>query len=76
MSDQSSSTPTSSKITADGLRYARKASGSMFGAGSTQGSATMSCFLCGKHRPRAELKNRRLLGRPHAVCKDGCEERG
>ena len=48
---------------ADGLRYRSKAAGSPFAATGAFGAATMSCFLCGKHRPRAQLKTRKLLGR-------------
>jgi hypothetical protein len=33
----------------------------------------MSCFLCGKHRPRAELKNRNLMGKSQAVCAPKCD---
>jgi hypothetical protein len=34
----------------------------------------MSCFLCGKHRPRAQLKTRKLLGRAQSVCAPTCKE--
>jgi hypothetical protein len=34
----------------------------------------MSCFLCGKHRPRAQLKTRKLLGRAQSVCAPSCKE--
>ncbi len=34
----------------------------------------MSCFLCGKHRPRAQLKTRKLLGRAQSVCAPNCKE--
>jgi hypothetical protein len=34
----------------------------------------MSCFLCGKHRPRAQLKSRKLLGKAQAVCSPSCKE--
>lgn len=34
----------------------------------------MSCFLCGKHRPRASLRSRKLLGKTQYVCAPSCEE--
>ena len=62
-----------SAILEDGLRYKSKSSGSPFGATSAfAGNATMSCFLCGKHRPRADLMSKRLLGKSHAVCSPKC----
>ena len=59
---------------ADGLRYKSKASGSPFAAAASFGGATMSCFLCGKHRPRSLLKSRRLLGKAQFVCSPTCKE--
>ena len=59
---------------ADGLRYRSKAAGSPFAATGAFGAATMSCFLCGKHRPRAQLKTRKLLGRAQSVCAPSCKE--
>lgn len=58
----------------DGLRYKRKATGSPFGAGVNGGlhQTAMSCFKCGRHKPRSELATRRLLGRNQLVCADGC----
>jgi hypothetical protein len=46
------STPvTKSHIMEDGLRYKAKASGSPFGETNQYAhTATMSCFLCGKHK--------------------------
>jgi hypothetical protein len=38
-------------------------------------SASMSCFKCGAHRPRNELKSKRLLGKNQMVCADGCKPR-
>lgn len=60
-------------IDADGLRYRSKASGSPFSAAGSFGAATMSCFLCGKHRPRSMLKSRKLLGRFQTVCNPSCK---
>jgi hypothetical protein len=60
--------PTSSKLSADGLRYGAKASGSPFvSAGNTR-----SCFLCGTHRQQSQLRSRRLLGRSEMVCAPTC----
>ncbi|MEN9543460.1 MAG: hypothetical protein RLZZ598_293 [Pseudomonadota bacterium] len=61
-------------VDADGLRYRSKAPGSPFGVGTTYSSGTMSCFLCGKHRPRAMLKTRKLLGKSQPVCAPSCAE--
>lgn len=61
-------------IDANGLRYRSKVAGSPFSATGAFGAATMSCFLCGKHRPRAQLKSRKLLGKAQAVCSPSCKE--
>lgn len=61
-------------IDAGGLRYRSKVAGSPFSATGAFGAATMSCFLCGKHRPRAQLKSRKLLGKAQAVCAPSCKE--
>jgi len=61
-------------VVADGLRYRSKVAGSPFTAAGSFGAATMSCFLCGKHRPRASLKTRKLLGKAQAVCAPSCRE--
>jgi hypothetical protein len=61
-------------IDAGGLRYRSKVAGSPFSATGAFGAATMSCFLCGKHRPRAQLKSRKLLGKAQAVCSPSCKE--
>ena len=60
----------------DGLRYKRKAAGSPFSPGGSGGlhMATMSCFKCGQHRPRAELATKRLLGKNQLVCAAGCKK--
>lgn len=59
-------------VVADGLRYKSKPSGSPFKVGSTLGGATMSCFLCGKHRVRSLMKTRNVLGKAQAVCSPSC----
>jgi hypothetical protein len=38
------------------------------------GSATMSCFMCGKHRPRSMMGTRKVLGKAQAVCAPSCKE--
>nr|WP_316639163.1 hypothetical protein [uncultured Roseateles sp.] len=58
----------------DGLRYKSKVSGSPFKAAASFGTATMSCYLCGKHRTRSLMKTRKLLGRAQAVCAPSCKE--
>jgi hypothetical protein len=55
-----------------GLRYRSKTPGSPFAAASSFGAATMSCFLCGKHRARSMLKSRKLLGKNQVVCAPSC----
>jgi len=61
-------------IEADGLRYRAKAPGSPLASTGVFSAATMSCFLCGKHRPRTSLKSRRLLGKAQFVCSPTCKE--
>lgn len=65
---------TKTTIEPDGLRYRSKTPGSPFTAAGAFGAATMSCFLCGKHRPRSQLKSRRLLGKAQFVCAPSCKE--
>lgn len=60
------------KILEDGLRYKSKVGGSPFLTGASPGATTMSCFLCGKHRPRSELKSRKFIGKSQAVCDPKC----
>jgi hypothetical protein len=33
----------------------------------------MSCFMCGKHRPRSQMGTRKVLGKSHAVCAPSCK---
>ncbi|MEO8297884.1 MAG: hypothetical protein ABI574_08760 [Burkholderiales bacterium] len=61
-------------IDPDGLRYRSKAPGSPFTATGAFAPSTMSCFLCGKHRPRQSLKTRKLLGKAQFVCAPSCKE--
>ncbi len=64
-----SKTPTTSRLSSNGLRYAAKPPGSPFlGTGNTR-----SCFLCGKHRQSAQLKSKRVLGRSEMVCAPSCD---
>lgn len=65
---------TKTAVVADGLRYKSKVAGSPFKAAESFGGATMSCFMCGKHRPRSMLKSRKLLGKAQQVCAPSCKE--
>ncbi len=67
-----SKTPSKTSILDDGLRYKNKVGGSPFVTTSHPGKATMSCFLCGKHRPRSEMITRKLVGKSQAVCAPKC----
>ena len=69
-----SDAPTKDKVNDDGLRFKAKAGGSPFLTSAFSHNATMSCFLCGKHRPRAQLKARKLLGKTQNVCAPSCQE--
>ncbi len=60
-------------VLADGLRYKSKVSGSPFAVSVSFGAATMSCFLCGKHRPRSQMGTRKVLGKSQAVCAPSCK---
>ena len=60
-------------IVADGLRYKAKAAGSPFRASSSFSGATMSCFLCGKHRVRSQMRTRQFLGKSQTVCAPSCK---
>lgn len=62
-----------SAVLPDGLRYKSKAAGSPFKVGYTFSGATMSCFLCGKHRARTQMMTRKVLGRAQAVCAPSCK---
>lgn len=66
--------PTKSTVLDDGLHYKAKVSGSPFGSNSFGGTATMSCFLCGKHRNRSLLGKRNLFGKSQSVCAPSCKE--
>ena len=67
------SKPASKSVTLDdGLRYKTKVSGSPFVSPPFSSKTTMSCFLCGKHRPRTELISRKLFGKNQAVCSPKC----
>lgn len=66
--------PTKDAILEDGLRYKAKVGGSPFFAPNYAGNATMSCFLCGKHRQRKDLKMRKFIGRSQSVFAPSCKE--
>jgi hypothetical protein len=55
---------TKTAVLPDGLRYKSKVSGSPFVATTSFGSATMSCFMCGKHRPRSMMGTRKFWAKP------------
>ena len=55
-------------VVADGLRYKTKTPGSPFRASASFSGATMSCFMCGKHRVRSQLRTRQVLGKSQTVC--------
>jgi hypothetical protein len=63
--------PITTRIQSNGLRYKSKQPGSPFAPGSA-GPATMSCFLCGKHRARSALQSRKLFGKTQYVCAPSC----
>jgi hypothetical protein len=42
-------------------------------AAASFGGATMSCFLCGKHRARSLMTTRKVLGKSQAVCSPTCK---
>ena len=58
----------------DGLRYASKKAGSLFGESGTGSfsAATMSCFLCGGHRAMSTMGSKKILGKSRRVCGGGC----
>jgi hypothetical protein len=57
------------KVRAGGLRYESKATGTEFPGAY---GATMSCFRCGRHMPRARLMAFRFAGGQQFRCRDGC----
>lgn len=56
-----------------GLRYKSKVSGSPFATTGSFGAATMSCFLCGKHRARSLMTTRKVAGKSQPVCSPSCK---
>ncbi|MFY9511603.1 MAG: hypothetical protein WAQ05_11595 [Rubrivivax sp.] len=76
MLDQTSAEGGISHISQDGLTYHHKAGGSPFSGSPALLGQTMSCFFCGRHRPRAMLRSRLLLGRHQAVCAPSCKAAG
>jgi hypothetical protein len=62
--------PDHTKLAEDGLHYRSKSAGSAFGS---LGDNTRSCFKCGKHRSRSQLRALRILGRTELVCAPSCE---
>lgn len=64
---------TKTKILDDGLRYQSKVQGSPFNQVVSFGTSTMSCFLCGKHRPRTSMTTKKFIGKSQAVCAPSCK---
>jgi hypothetical protein len=59
------------ELRADGLRYVTKTTGSDFPGAF---GATMSCFRCGRHRPRSQLRSFLLAGARQFCCRERCAE--
>lgn len=60
-------------VAEDGLRYESKVGGSMF---FTAPCATMSCIVCGRHRPRSTLKPFKLVNKQYYRCTAPCQRSG
>ena len=60
------------RIDSAGLRYVSKPAGSPFAPKDSFSAQTMSCFLCGVHRPRAALRTRKMFGKWQHICDPGC----
>ena len=61
------------KISGNGLRYKSKEGGSPFAASGT--GASMSCYKCGLHKPRALGSFKRILNQSMFMCAD-CKPTG
>ena len=61
-------------VKANGLRYKPRALAAPFGTGASFGGAIMSCFMCGKHRPRSLMGTRKVAGKSQTVCAPSCKE--
>ena len=57
------------EVKADGLRYVTKSTGSDFPGAF---GATMSCFRCGRHMPRSQLRSFLLAGSRQFCCRQDC----
>ena len=55
-----------SKIKPDGLRYKAKPAGTPFKTNAV--GSSMSCLLCGVHKPRAEGAVKTMFGAKQFVC--------
>jgi hypothetical protein len=67
---------TKTTISSDGLKYAAKKPGSVFGGVTVgNGSVTMSCFKCGRHKLLSELLTKKILGRNQKICAVSCQTR-
>lgn len=63
--------PQVERIREDGLRYAKKKSGSGFGLYKN----TRSCFVCSKHHPQSEGVTVGLMGKSEFFCSTECKEK-
>lgn len=61
-------------LSADGLRYRSKASGSPFVHAFVGSVGTMSCIFCGTHRTPGMRVMQKVLGRSHPVCLPLCQK--
>jgi hypothetical protein len=61
--------PVETRISPDGLRYVSKAQGTDF---PTALGYTMSCYLCGRHRPRTQMASFVIAGGRQWRCKGAC----
>ncbi|MEJ7928717.1 hypothetical protein WG922_01910 [Ramlibacter sp. AN1015] len=57
------------RISPDGLRYVSKTQGTAF---PTALGYTISCFVCGRHRPRTQMASFLLAGGRQWRCKGSC----
>ena len=58
------------QLTQDGLRYVKKAPGSIITT--PRAESMMSCFKCGKFKLPSEMAMKRFLGKTHRVCAPKC----
>lgn len=66
------STSEANLISADGLRYISKNEKSV--SATFAGVGTISCIICGVHRPRSTLVPMKIAGRPYFRCAVDCRQ--